>query len=277
MSPAHPLLGRAFPAVTTQVSPATALRYAAATDDRNPYYHSTQLPMIVPPLCVVIATMPLGVAPVMRAPGLLPPDGIGRLLHYEEDLLWHVPLRIDAPWQVVSTLEAIESHKLGEILRVLTRVRSLTGTALAEVRTALFLRGGGTGSGTRRPVVAREAIAEPVWVAPWQVAPDQSSRYSVASGDDNAIHLDDAAAQKHGLRARILHGLCTLAFAQRAVVQQAAGGDPRRLRRLRARFSRPVYMGDALQCRGSRGAHVDFTVRNAQGQAVLTQGVAEIG
>ena len=262
--------------IVTTVSSAAALRYADATDDANPHYQSSTA-SVVPPLCVVMATLPLGVAPVVRAPGLLPPGGIARLLHYEEDIHWLAPLHVDAPWTVVANLAAVENHKMGEILRVITQVQDATRAVLAEVRTALFLRGGGTGKGTRRPSTpARAAVAEPVWERSWQVAANQSERYAAASGDTNPIHLDDPVAQQSGLRSRILHGLCTLAFAQRAVVHEAGGGDPRRLRRLRARFSRPVYMGDALVCRGSRGAQVDFTVHNAAGQAVLTQGWAEL-
>jgi acyl dehydratase len=109
------------------------------------------------------------------------------------------------------------------------------------------------------------------------VAADQAERYAAASGDHNPIHLDDAVAQLGGLKGRVLHGLCTMAFAARAVVAQAGGNDPARLARLAVRFARPVYMGDALTCVGQRsGQHIDLMVKNQDDHAVLTRSVAEL-
>ncbi|HET6347401.1 MAG TPA: MaoC/PaaZ C-terminal domain-containing protein, partial [Myxococcota bacterium] len=90
-------------------------------------------------------------------------------------------------------------------------------------------------------------------------------------------HLDDAVAQLGGLKGRVLHGLCTMAFAARAVIAQAGGNDPARLARLAVRFARPVYMGDTLTCVGQRSRqHIDLMVKNQDEHAVLTRGVAEL-
>ena len=50
-----------------------------------------------------------------------------------------------------------------------------------------------------------------------------------ASGDDFAIHPDDDFARAVGLPGRIVHGLCTMAFAARAVSEAAAVDDRRRV------------------------------------------------
>ena len=70
-----------------------------------------------------------------------------------------------------------------------------------------------------------------------KVTPDPyvTVRYAGASGDFNPIHIDEDFAQKVGLPGRILHGLWTMAQVARAM-QQAAGGDPRKLRRLSVQF-----------------------------------------
>jgi acyl dehydratase len=68
------------------------------------------------------------------------------------------------------------------------------------------------------------------------------------------------------------------------VVDGACGGDPGRLRRIRVRFSRPVFPGQTLTTRGWReeGAGSDgvvaygFETLNDRGQAVITGGVAEV-
>ena len=66
-------------------------------------------------------------------------------------------------------------------------------------------------------------------------------RYAAASGDDFAIHLDDEFARKVGLPGRIVHGLCTMAFAGRAVLEAAGVDDPRSVRPARG-----ALLGTAL-------------------------------
>jgi acyl dehydratase len=70
-----------------------------------------------------------------------------------------------------------------------------------------------------------------------KVTPDKylPYRYAGASGDFNPIHLDREFAQQVGLPSTILHGLWTMAQVARACVN-AAGGDPRSLKRLSVQF-----------------------------------------
>ena len=69
------------------------------------------------------------------------------------------------------------------------------------------------------------------------VTPDKylPHRYAGASGDFNPIHIDREFAQQVGLPSNILHGLYSMAQVARACTQ-AAGGDPRSLRRLSVQF-----------------------------------------
>jgi len=70
-----------------------------------------------------------------------------------------------------------------------------------------------------------------------RVTPDKylPHRYAGASGDFNPIHIDTEFAQAVGLPRNILHGLYTMAQVARAQTE-AAGGDPRSLRRLSVQF-----------------------------------------
>ena len=70
-----------------------------------------------------------------------------------------------------------------------------------------------------------------------KVTPDKylPHRYAGASGDFNPIHIDPEFAKQVGLPSNILHGLYTMAQVARANVN-AAGGDPRRLKRLSVQF-----------------------------------------
>ena len=70
-----------------------------------------------------------------------------------------------------------------------------------------------------------------------RVTPDKylPHRYAGASGDFNPIHIDVDFAKSVGLPQNILHGLYSMAQVARACTN-AAGGDPRSLRRLSVQF-----------------------------------------
>jgi acyl dehydratase len=70
-----------------------------------------------------------------------------------------------------------------------------------------------------------------------RVTPDKylPHRYAGASGDFNPIHIDVEFARSVGLPQNILHGLYSMAQVARACTN-AAGGDPRSLRRLSVQF-----------------------------------------
>jgi 3-hydroxybutyryl-CoA dehydratase len=69
------------------------------------------------------------------------------------------------------------------------------------------------------------------------VTPDKyvPHRYAGASGDFNPIHIDREFATAVGLPQNILHGLYSMAQVARAATE-AAGGDPRSLKRLSVQF-----------------------------------------
>ena len=70
-----------------------------------------------------------------------------------------------------------------------------------------------------------------------KVTPDKylPHRYAGASGDFNPIHIDPEFAKAVGLPGNILHGLYGMAQVARAA-EEAAGNDPRRLKRLSVQF-----------------------------------------
>jgi len=70
-----------------------------------------------------------------------------------------------------------------------------------------------------------------------KVTPDKylPHRYAGASGDFNPIHIDPEFAKAVGLPNTILHGLYMMGLTARAATE-AAGGDPKSLRRLSVQF-----------------------------------------
>ena len=103
-----------------------------------------------------------------------------------------------------------------------------------------------------------------------RVTPDKylPHRYAGASGDFNPIHIDPEFARAVGLPGNILHGLYTMAQVARAHTD-AAGGDPRALKRLSVQFR---GMGAPEQ-----EIVVTATVKEADDGRVVTDTLAEQG
>ena len=103
-----------------------------------------------------------------------------------------------------------------------------------------------------------------------KVTPDKylPHRYAGASGDFNPIHIDPEFAKQVGLPGNILHGLYTMAQVARANVN-AAGGDPRALKRLSVQFRGMGFPGQEITVTGS--------VKEERGGRVVVETEAEQG
>jgi acyl dehydratase len=115
-----------------------------------------------------------------------------------------------------------------------------------------------------------------------RVTPDKyvPHRYAGASGDFNPIHIDREFAQAVGLPSNILHGLYGMAQVGRAV-QAAAGGDPRRVRRLAVQFRGMGFPEQEIVVSGSVSSVGDgravVSVEAAQGDnRIIRNAEAEI-
>ena len=105
-------------------------------------------------------------------------------------------------------------------------------------------------------------------VAEYTTTEDQAALYRL-SGDWNPLHIDPQFSALSGFKKPILHGLCSYGIAARLVlkncgfifpsflknkklvnfdlqVMAAYGGDPKRVRKIKARFSKPVLPGQTL-------------------------------
>jgi 3-hydroxybutyryl-CoA dehydratase len=103
--------------------------------------------------------------------------------------------------------------------------------------------------------------------------------YASASGDFHPFHLDREVAEAAGLGGTILQSLCVMSWATEGAVKFL--GDPAKLKRVRARFSRPVRPGDTLAFEGTvvkaEGGRLTakVTARNADGEDVLEDVLVE--
>lgn len=106
---------------------------------------------------------------------------------------------------------------------------------------------------------------------------DELRRYAETSGDRNPIHLDADFARSVGLPGVIVHGMLQMGVLANVAVA-AAGGDPKRVRRLSVRFSGILEPGEEVSFGGEeKGAgRLELWARKADGTPVLTKGVAEL-
>lgn len=103
--------------------------------------------------------------------------------------------------------------------------------------------------------------------------PTQALLYR-CSGDPNEIHTDPSVAISAGFRGPILHGLCTLGFATRAVLNAVCDGATERIRSVECRFSAPGYPGDALSTSMWIGTDsVAFRTANQEGAVLIDRGL----
>jgi NAD(P)-dependent dehydrogenase (short-subunit alcohol dehydrogenase family)/acyl dehydratase/putative sterol carrier protein len=248
--------------------------YAKATDDENPAYFSAD--PIAPPM--------YHVKPFIKLMFKLATDpelelDLLRLVHGEHAVTFHKPLKHGDLLELRGDLKSVEEKSSGRVVNF-GLYGFVAGELAVEGTTTYFIRGKKKPEegGEKKPAAAPEPLPTPDFTIPEVVTADQASRYAVASGDDNPIHVDPATAKAAGLPGVILHGMCTMAFAQRDIVNTMAGGDPRKLKHLGVRLAKPVLPGQTLTLKAwKKGDRVDFITENAEGVAVITGGKAVIG
>lgn len=260
-----------------KVEQARAVAFAAATNDTNPRHAGGDL---APP---VFAVVPVWEAMQAAVTSVTPPGALMRVVHADQDIRQRRPL---VPGDVVRSRAApvgVIVRGIGTTLVVKTESRDAGGELVNEQLFTMFFRGVNDGaSGGEGPpehkLTATVKAGGPVAEASYVIDADQTFRYADASGDRLPIHLDDEVARAAGLPGIIVHGLCTMAFASRAVIEHACGGQPGRLRRLAVRFSRPVLPGQTVTTRlfAAGPDAFAFETLGAEGQAVVKDGRAEV-
>ena len=111
-----------------------------------------------------------------------------------------------------------------------------------------------------------------------KVTPDKylPHRYAGASGDFNPIHIDPEFAKQVGLPGNILHGLYSMAQVARANAA-AAGGDPRKLKRLAVQFRGMGFPEQEIVVTGSSDESGVIALEAAQGDnKIIKNAEAEV-
>lgn len=129
---------------------------------------------------------------------------------------------------------------------------------------SIFLPGLGGFGGERGPSAAPTSPPDD-WHAEYPTSESLAALYRL-TGDLHPIHIDPRVAADSGFDRPILHGLCTLGIAARAIAE-AAGAHPCDLTELQARFAAPVYPGEVLRLSASvtEERTVDFVADAGEG------------
>ena len=173
---------------------------------------------------------------------------LSQILHGGQTITLHRSLPAAGTVIPVSYMSAVHDKGRNAIIELTTDLLDAdTREPVASSITSMVIRGEGGFGGDAGP--------GETWVAP-NTAPDlvvvqrttrdQALLYRL-NGDRNPLHSDPALAKMVGFEQPILHGLCTMGFAARAVLENVANADPEAFGSLNVRFAAPVVPGDELE------------------------------
>jgi acyl dehydratase len=281
MSLNRSLVGKQYPSQDYGVTAEAIANYARSYNDDNPWFFASDRPsgIIAPPMFGVVASWLSLMTAVTDSE--LNVDVL-RLLHSEQDMYFLQPM---VPGDIVTstaTIAAIEDDPVGESLAIAIDCTNQRTEKVQQIRFTALIRSRNGREKKRLRLEESAPVGEPLFRVQQSIDDDQTYRYARASGDYNPIHVDENVAKLAGLPGIIVHGLCTMAFASKVMIDRLCDGDPRRLRRLQARFSRPVFPGQkittAVRKRPDSSSNTIYAYEtyNPDGKEVIREGLVEV-
>jgi acyl dehydratase len=197
-----------------------------------------------------------------------------KLVHAEQGFTLHKPLPLQGTVRVSGKITGIFDKGSGALVTSTADVvDAASGDLLVETHSAVFIRGeGGWGGdkGPAGPAAVPTRAPDVSVVCPTRA--DQALLYRL-SGDRNPLHSDPEFARRGGFDKPILHGMCTYGITSRLLIQALCDGDPRRVKGMSARFTKPVMPGDELTVQAwKEGGAIRFRTLGAGGAPVLDFG-----
>lgn len=173
-----------------------------------------------------------------------------QILHGEQYLEVHKPLPTEGTVETrFKVLDILDKGK-GTIVLVQHDTYDVNGEKLSTGQMSAFIVGAGGFKGKRTSTFAIPTVDPPTRNPDVTVMQktnvDQAALYRL-SGDLNPLHIDPNIAMLGGFKQPILHGLCSLGFSTRHVLQTYAAGDPRLFKSIKVRFAKPVIPGQTLR------------------------------
>jgi len=207
------------------------------------------------------------------------PSGV---LHGEQEFLFHRPIPPEGNLVTEGAIRHCYDKGRGRGALVVAEfdTRQAGGQRLCTSVVTMFARRDGGFGG---PDVPKKPLSFPerppdaeVEVVP---AVDLPLIYRLC-GDTFALHVDAEAARTAGFEKPIMHGLCTLGHACRALIGCLNPGAPEKMRRIACRFVSPLHAGTAIRTliwKGSGARALWRVVRASDSSVVIDRGICEFG
>lgn len=266
----HAGLGRWTGESRFEVTSERIAEYARATNDPIEEHLAGD---IAPPVFAIVPVFDSLLEPAVET---MPVELIPRVVHGEQDFVFHRPIRPGD--KLVSRAKMIGWEGLPNGTRSATYIecRTEAGDLVNEQYVTTFVRKFDVGEtvGELSPGHKFDETLRtdaPVAKIVQHVDDDQTFRYSPAAGDPMPIHLDAEIARSTGLPGIIAHGLCTLAFTSWAVLTEVADSRTERLKRLAVRFSKPVLPGQDISTRIWRASAGTYAYETSVADAVVVK------
>lgn len=209
----------------------------------------------------------------------LNPAGV---LHGEQELIFHNA--IPSEGEMVTEGAVTRYYDKGEGRGALVVAESDTvhssGKKLFSSVITLFARlDGGFGGENAPKEEVPFPVRDPDAVVDDRPTDNQPLLYRL-TGDVFQLHVDPEFARLSGFDRPIMHGLCTHGFSCRALIKTFVPGEPEKVRRLKCRFSKPLYPGTSIKTliwKTGDGQALWRTVNAENGDVIIDRGIFEYG
>jgi acyl dehydratase len=274
----------------TEVTWRRTMNYGAAVGDNNPVYFNDERAggVIGPPMFAVALTWPIceRIWEFIQVDDF-PKELLATLVHYTEHLTFHRTVRPGDRLTIKGRIAAILPHKAGALMVLRLAAVDQTGAPVFTEHIGGLLRGVQCLGEAKISEALPEAPAAggegtPLWENAVFVDPLTPFIYDGCTDIVFPIHTSVAFARSVGLPNIILQGTATLAFAARYLVDLEANADPSLLRSIACRFVGMVLPGTEVRIillerrQDHTGTDLFFTVRNAEGDDVISGGYARL-
>ncbi|MBW1988451.1 MAG: SDR family NAD(P)-dependent oxidoreductase [Deltaproteobacteria bacterium] len=203
------------------------------------------------------------------------------LLHGEQDLIFHRPLPTSGSLVTEGVVkEYFDMGDRGALVVGEGVTRDANGKKLFTNIITLVARLDGNFGGEppkKEPVEFPDRA--PDFELDDQPSENQPLIYRL-SGDVFQLHVDPEFAKMAGFEKPIMHGLCTHGYACRHLISSLCPGQPELVRRMKVRFSRPLYPGDPIKTqiwKLADGKAVFKVINPKTGETIIDNGVFEYG
>ena len=174
-----------------------------------------------------------------------------KILHGEQYIEVHKTVPTEASVESrFKLLDVLDKGKGVVFIIQMETYDTTNGDKIATGQLSVFVIGAGGFQGKRTSTNLVPTIEPPTRKPDASVTQktsyDQAALYRL-NGDTNPLHIDMNMATMSGQKRPILHGLCSLGFSLRHVLQTYADGDPNLFKAIKVRFAKPVLPGQTLR------------------------------